>query len=249
MFALDLFRDFRSQAFADYARLALPSDARLGIMGARFTLNEEREAMISFDLLSDEGFIPMPFWLDASVRNSFTMVEQEVMQFSDGILISHIGGMATREVWHGIASGRSPYRIWNAGAPDRSFLSFTGMVFADQNMYLAERGGLEQLRRNLWSTRMVAVSDLVAAGRANALARWLIQGLDALPRVGHDLQMRELFSTLRNVSGIPFGDQTLDINPNTHRPDFRRVYILEVRNRDFFIRQILNVRGLEYFEL
>jgi len=249
MFALDLFRDFRCRAFADYARMTLASDARLGIMGARFTLHEERQAVICFDLFTDEGFLPMPFWLDASVRSSFSMVEQEVMAFSDGVLISHIGGMATREVWHGITAGRSPYRIWNGGAPDRSFLSFAGMVFADQNMYLGERGGFEQLRRNIWSTRILPVPDMVAGGRANALAFWLTQGLAALPRVGHEVQLRELFNTLGNVNGIPFGNQTLDINPNTNRPTFRQVYILQVHNRSFYVVETINVRGLEHIEL
>jgi len=249
LFALDLFRDFRCRAFVDYARLTLPRDSRLGIMGARFTLNEERQAVICFDLFTDEGFLPMPFWLDATVRGSFSMVEQEVTQFSDGVLISHIGGMATREVWHGITAGRSPYRIWNGSAPDRSFISFNGMVFADQNMYLEERGGFEQLRRNIWSTRILAIPDLVAAGRANALALWLVEGLAALPRDNHTVRLSELFNTLGNVSGIPFGNQTLDINPNTNRPTHRQVNILHVRNRNFYISHTLNVEGLEYFEI
>ena len=248
MFALDLFRDFRCRAFADYARLALPYEARLGIMGARFTLNEEREAMISFDLFTAEGFIPMPFWLDASVRSSFSMIEQEIREESDGVLISHIGGMATREVWHGITAHRSPYRIWFAGAPDRSFLSFSGMLFADQNIYLDERGGFEQLRRDIWRTRVLAVPDRVAAGRANALAIWLSRGLAALPRVGHEISMREIFTALRNVYGIPFGSQTLDINPETHRPAFRKVHILQVRNRSFYVLETLDVKGLEFFD-
>ena len=249
MFALDLFRDFRCRAFADYARMTLPRDSRLGIMGARFTLHEERQAVICFDLFTEEGFLPMPFWLDASVRSSFSMVEQEVMAFSDGVLISHIGGMATREVWHGITAGRSPYRIWNGSAPDRSFLSFTGMIFADQNMYLEERGGFEQLRRDIWSARILPVPDRVMAGRANSLAVWLIQGLAALPREGHEVQLGELFNTLRNVNGIPFGNQILDINPNTNRPTFRHVHILQVYNRSFRVLETINVKGLEYVEL
>ena len=60
LFALDLFRDYRCQAFSDYASKIAEKDARLGIIGARFTLNEEREAKIYFDLLSEAGFMPMP---------------------------------------------------------------------------------------------------------------------------------------------------------------------------------------------
>ena len=249
VFALDLFRDYRCRAFADYALKTLTREARLGIMGPRFTLHEEREAKICFDLFSDEGFMPMPFWLDASVSDSFSMVEQEIKEYSDGVLISHVGGMASKEIWRGITVGyRSPYRIWYGGVPDNSFLSFNGMIFADQNIYLEERGGFEQLKRDLWTTRVMAVPDKVAAGRANALATWLTKGLSALPRVTGRINQEALFASLRTVSGIPFGKQTLDIDSDTHRPALRQVYILEVRGRSFFVRDTLGVHGLKYYD-
>ena len=204
--------------------------------------------MISFDLFSAEGFIPMPFWLDASVRSSFAMVEHEIKEESDGVLISHVGGMATREIWHGITAHRSPYRIWFVGAPDRSLLSFNGMLLVDQNMYLEERGGFEQLRRDLWTTRVLAIPDRVMAGRTNALVIWLTRGLAALPRVGEQVYMEEIFTTLKHVSGIPFGNQTLNIDPETNRPAFRQVHILQVRNRNFHVLSTLNVNGLRYHD-
>ena len=249
MFALDLFRDYRCQALFDYARSTLSPNSRLGVLGARFTLHEEREAKICFDLFMDEGFMPMPYWLDASVRDSFSMVENEIREYSDGVLISYIGGMASKEIWHGITAGfQSPYRLWYGGAPDRSFLSFRGMVFADQNMYLDERGGFEQLRRVLWMTRVLPVPDKVAGGRANALAFWLNEALAALPRGSGPVNMEALFTNLRNVRGIPFGSQTLDIDNETHRPAFREVYILEVRDRNFFVLDTLNINGLKYYD-
>ena len=249
VFALDLFRDFRSRAFADYARLTLPNNARLGIMGARFTLNEEREAKICFDLFSDEGFMPMPFWFDPSVADSFSLIEHEIKEYSDGVLISYVGGMASKEIWRGITAGyQSPYRLWYGGAPDRTFLSFRGMVFADQNMYLEERGGFEQLRRDLWTTRVLAVPNKAAAGRANALAFWLTEALAALPDITGRVNNEALIAALGNVSGIPFGSQTLSIDSETHRPAFRRVWILEVRDRSFFVRETLDVRGLKYYD-
>jgi hypothetical protein len=249
VFALDLFRDFRSRAFADYAQRTLSNNSRLGIMGARFTLNEEREAKICFDLFSEAGFMPMPFWLDASVHDSFSMVEHEIKEESDGVLISYVGGMASKEIWHGITAGhRSPYRIWYGGAPDRSFLSFRGMVFADQNMFLDTRGGFEQLKRDLWAIRILAVSDVVAAGRANALAIWLTSALAELPRGSDPAPMETLFNNLKNVRGIPFGNQTLDIDSETHRPAFRKVYIVQVRDRNFYLLDTLDVNGLRYYD-
>jgi hypothetical protein len=248
VFALDLFRDYRCQAFADYASKVAEKNSRLGIFGARFTLNEEREAKICFDLFSEAGFMPMPYWVDASVTDSFGMVEQEVLEYSNGILISYIGSMGTKEIWRGVMGHQSPYRIWYGGAPDRSFLSFGGLVFADQNMYLDARGGFEQLKRDLWSSRVLSVPDKVAAGRANALALWLIQALRALPGPFERVDRGALLSLLGGARDIPFGAQNLSIDRETHRPEKRQVYILEIRSRSFFVLDTLDVRGLKYYD-
>jgi hypothetical protein len=249
LFALDLFRDYRCRAFLDYASKIAEKDSRLGVIGARFTLNEEREAKICFDLFSAAGFMPMPYWVDASVTDSFGMVEQEIVDYSNGILISYIGSMGAKEIWRGIMGHQSPYRIWYGGAPDKTFLSYKGMIFADQNMYLDERGGFERLKRDLWSTRAMAAPDKVAAGRASALALWLIQALKALPGSGalENFDKNALLSLLAEARDIPFGVQTLNIDRDTHRPAERLVFILEVRGRNFFILDTLAVRGLKYY--
>ncbi|MDR1379178.1 MAG: hypothetical protein LBJ36_09050 [Synergistaceae bacterium] len=252
VFALDLFRDYRCRAFADYASKRLEKNSRLGIMGARFTLNEEREAKICFDFLLKAGFMPMPYWLDASVTDTFSLVEQEIKNASDGVLISYLGGMASKEIWRGVMGLMSPYRLWYGGAPDASFRSFKGMIFADQNMYLEELGGFEQLKRDLWMSQTMAVSDKAAAGRANALVIWLIQALEAIPRQNIENverpSQRELLSELENVKGIPFGAQVLEIDGKTHRPSQRKVYILEVRDRNFTVLDTLDVEGLPYYD-
>jgi hypothetical protein len=244
VFALDLFRDYRCRAFANYASKTMEPSARLGVIGSRFTLNEEREAKICFDLFSDAGFMPMPYWVDASVTDTFGMVEQEIKDYSNGVLISYVGGMSSKEIWRGIMGHQSPYRLWYGGVPDRSFLSFKGMVFADQNLFLDGLGGFEALKRDLWTSRVLFVADKVAAGRADALAMWLIRALHALPGTSDS---SGLFSRLENVRGIPFGNQILDVNPRTHRPRSRRVWILEVRDREFFVVDTLDVEGLEYY--
>jgi hypothetical protein len=249
LFGLDLFRDYRCRSFLDYAVKTLKSNLRLGIIGTRFTLNEEREAKICFSLFSEAGFMPMPYWLDASVTDSFGMVEQEIKDYGSGVLISYVGGMASKEIWRGITVGyRSPYRLWYGGAPDKSFLSFKGMVFADQNMYLDTRGGFDQLKREMWSSRTLSAPDKVAAGRANALAFWLIEALKALPKETYQANLKSLLSNLENVRGIPFGSQTLDIDKDTHRPSVRQVHMLEVRDRNFSLMDTLDVHGLKYYD-
>jgi hypothetical protein len=246
VFALDLFRDYRTRAFLNYAMKTIQPNTRLGIIGSRFTLNEEREANICFDIFGEAGFMPMPYWVDASVTDTFSMVEQEIKGYSSGVLISYVGGMTSKEIWRGIMGHRSPYRLWYGGVPDKSFLSFKGMIFADQNWFLEERGEFEPLKRDLWASRTTAVPDKVAAGRANALALWLIQALKTLPGAIKS-DKRALFSRLENVRNIPFGNQILDIDAAAHRPRRRQVYIIEVRDRSFFVLHVLDVEGLKYY--
>ena len=245
LFALDLFRDYRAVAFAAYAAKVSPPEARLGVIASRFALDQEREAKIALGLLSDAGLMPLPFWVDASVSDSFKFVAQEVQSYSQGVLIACVGNMAAKELWRGIMYSRSPWQLWQCGRPDDSFLSFRGMIFADQNLLLEDLGGFEALKRDLWSTRVVKVTAKEAAGRANALALWLSRGLEGMPGTGERLDLAELRASLAAVSGIPFGAQTLDIDPATRRPAARKVRILEVRNRSFAVRDTLSVEGLK----
>ncbi|GHV45598.1 hypothetical protein FACS1894204_05140 [Synergistales bacterium] len=250
VFALDLFRDFRSGVFADYAVKTMTKKSRVGILGARFTLHEEREAKVCSDRLTEAGFMPLPFWSDASVTDAFGMVEQEIKSYSNGVLISAIGSMGTKEIWRGIMGYKSPYQIWYIGSPDRSFLSCRGMLFADQNMYLEERGGFENLKRELWATRVVPVKDKTGAGRANALAVWLIKSLKELPDAikRQDVDRGALLALLAEMKDIPFGNQILNVDRYTHRPDKRRVSILEVRNKTFAVLDTMDAAGLRYVD-
>ena len=77
VFALDLYRDYRCVAFALYAEKTVSQEAHMALIASRFTVNQEREAKLTYGFLDEAGFIPMPFWVDSSVRNSFQMVTQE----------------------------------------------------------------------------------------------------------------------------------------------------------------------------
>ncbi|MDR1875455.1 MAG: hypothetical protein LBQ90_10655 [Synergistaceae bacterium] len=245
VFGLDLFRDYRARAFVEYAvRTQVPS-SHIGVVGARFTLNEEREAKLCLDLLMDANLMPMPFWVDPSVSDTFQILTQEIKEYTAGVLISYVGRMASAEIWRGIMGVRSPYRLWYGGAPDRYFLSFRGMIFADQNMYLNTQGGFERLKRELWSSRAVAVGDSAAAGRANALVLWLTEALSTLKTKTFP-DRKALLLQLSRVRNIPFGNQSLDISETTHRPVRRHVRILEIRDRSFFVLDGMDVTGPEY---
>lgn len=246
-FALDLFRDYRSEALAAYAVRTLSPQDRLALMGSRFTVDQEREAKRCQSLLLDAGFMPMPYWLDASVTDTFALVAEEVQSSGQGVLVAFMGNMAAKEMWRAFMRTLTPWRLWHCGRPDTSFLSFRGMVFADQNLFLEEQGGFQDLKRRLWNTRALRVTDSVAAGRADALTQWLIQGLSAQQGPQGGLDRAALLESLSRATQIPFGNQCLDINPELHRPRLRQVYILEIRNRSFFLLDTLLTLGPPYF--
>lgn len=247
VFALDLFRDYRSAAFAAYAVKTLKPEDRLALMGSRFTVDQEREAKLFQSLLLDADFMPMPYWVDASVTDTFALIAEEVESAEPGALVCFMGNMAAKELWRAFMRTRTPWRLWQCGKPDPSFLSFRGMIFADQNLLLEERGAFQDLKRRLWNTRTLQVSDAVAAGRADALAQWLIQGLEALPGPLESLDRPALLDRLSRAERIPFGNQLLDVNPELHRPRQRQVYILEVRDRSYTLLDTLPVQGPAYF--
>lgn len=246
LFALDLYRDYRCLAFARYAARTLKPDFHVALAASRFTVNQEREAKLCYGFLDDAGFMPMPFWMDTSVRDAFRMVSLEIESAADGVIITFLGSMGAREMWRSFMRVRSRWRIWNCAAPDELYRSYRGMIFVDQNLFLRERGGFLELKRRLWNTRAIQVSDIVAAGRAEALAEWLTRGIAALPQPVDVLNHSALLQSLASVRDIPFGSQRLNIAPELHRPSQRQVYIAEANGQGYALVDVLDAEGLVY---
>lgn len=249
IFALDLFRDYRCPAFAEYARKNYNGDKRIALAASRFTVNQEREAKICYTFLDNEGFMPMPYWADASVRDSFAMMSEEIESFEGekaGIVISFMGSMGAREIWRNFMRLRSTWQLWNCAEPDKMYLSCRGMIFADQNVMLSTLGGFVDTKRLIWRTRAMQIEDNVAAGRAVALCEWLERAVALMPQPVDTMPRGQLLFNLSRVREIPFGNQILNISPELHRPAARNVFIVEVRNKDYKNIETLNIRGLAY---
>ena len=120
------------------------------------------------------------------------------------------------------------------------------MIFADQNILLASKGGFLETKRLLWRTRAMAITDTPAAGRAIALYEWLKRAIDMMPQPVDTLPRNLLLRNLANVKNIPFGNQVLNISPNLHRPEARDIYIVEVRDREYSEVDLVRVNGLIY---
>ena len=252
IFALDLFRDYRTAAFTEYAKRLYNRQKRIALAASRFTVNQEREAKICYDLLDRAGFMPMPYWADASARDSFAMMSEEIESFEGeqaGVVISFMGSMATRDIWRNFMRIRSNWRLWNCAQPDNTYLSCRYMVFADQNIMLSSQGGFIEIKRMLWRERAMQVNDYVAAGKAIALYEWLKRAVELMPQPVDSMPRNQLLENLGLVQGIPFGKQFLNIAPNLHRPSEREVYIVEVRNREYLYLDTVRVRGLPYVQM
>ncbi len=249
IFALDLFRDYRCNAFTEYAKRIYKPDKRIALAASRFTVNQEREAKICYNMLDNAGFMPMPYWADASARDSFSMMAEEIESYEGeqaGVIISFMGSMGAREIWRNFMRLRSNWRLWNCAEPDPSYLSCKGMIFADQNISLASAGGFLETKRQLWRTRAMQVNNSVAAGRVIALTEWLKKAIELIPQPVDRLNYSLLLRNLERVNSIPFGNQNLNISSRLHRPSQRNVFIVEVRNRRYDNLDIVNVLGLVY---
>ena len=252
IFALDLFRDYRTVAFTEYAKRLYDREKRIALAASRFTVNQEREAKICYDLLDKAGFMPMPYWADASARDSFGMMAEEIESFEGenaGVVISFMGSMATREIWRNFMRLRSNWQLWNCAQPDSTYLSCRYMVFADQNIMLASHGDFIETKRMMWRERAMQVSDYVAAGKAVALYEWLKRAIELMPQPVDTLNRMQLLVNLGRVRGVPFGNQVLNMAANLHRPSERDVYIVDVRNREYSYLDTVRVKGLQYVQM
>ena len=247
VFALDMFRDYRASAFAQYAAKVYDRGKRIALAASRFTVNQEREAGICYELLDRAGFMPMPYWTDASVKDSYFMMSEEIESFEGdeaGIVISFLGGMGAREIWRNFMRIKTSWRLWNCAEPDNAYLSCRGMIFADQNIQLDTLGGFINTKRMLFMTRGLQVQDPVAAGRVLALYEWLKGAVERLPQPVDTMPRSLLLSNLGRVQSVHFGNQVLNISPELHRPLHRNAFIVEIKDRKYVNIDTINTRGI-----
>ena len=249
LFALDMYRDYRASAFARYAAKTYGKDKRIALAASRFTVNQEREAKLCYDFLDQAGFMPMPYWTDASVRDSYAMMSEEIESYEGdeaGVVISFMGSMGAREVWRSFMRLKTSWRLWNCAEPDNSYLSCRGMIFADQNIHLKERGGFIDTKRMLLMTRGLQVEDYVSAGRVIALYEWLKGAVAQMPQPVDAMPRARLLQNLGRVQAVPFGNQVLNIEPELHRPAQRNVFIAEIQDREYIHIDTVNTAGIVY---
>ena len=242
MFALDLYRDFRIAAFAEYAKRTLGPASGVAILGDRFDPSLERFARNLGDMLSSSGYSVSHFWLPGAGPDSFRMIEAEAISEGASVLVSWAGSMVVRDIWRAVRRKEGAFRIWYGGEPGRILLSFNGIIAADQNVPLVRDRTFVTLGREIWRRTRTVVKDESAAGRAYAACDWIFEGF----RRAGSKDSGPLARAMESVSGIALGSSTLSVNPATHRPFAREAAILEVDNRAFRPVDFFQVTGPEY---
>ncbi|MDK2958765.1 MAG: hypothetical protein PWP47_809 [Synergistaceae bacterium] len=242
MFALDLYRDFRIAAFAEYAKRTLGPGSGVAILGDRLDPSLERFARNLGDMLSSFGYSVSRFWLPGAGMDSFRMIEAEAISEGASVLVSWAGSMVVRDIWRAVRRKEGVFRIWYGGEPLRLLLSFNGIVVADQDVPLGRDRSFVTLGREIWRRTRTVVKDASAAGRAYAACEWIFEGF----RRAGSKDPGPLANAMKAVSDTALGSSTFSVNPATHRPFARETAILEVENRTFRPVDFFQVKGPEY---
>ncbi len=237
MFALDLSRDFRIAAYAEYAKKSLEQGTGVAVLGDRFDPYLERFARNLGDLLSSSGFSVSQYWLPGAGPDSFRMIESEAMSEGSAVLVSLAGSMVVRDIWRAVRRKENAFRIWYGGEPGKMLLSFDGTIAVDQEVPLGRDRSFVTLGREIWRRTRTVVREPSAAGRAYAACLWIFEGF----RKAGSPEAAPLAKAMESVTGIALGSLPLSVNPATHRPFIREVAILEVKDRVF--------RPVDYFQV
>ncbi len=242
MFALDLYRDFRIVAFAEYAKRSLDRRNGVAILGDRFDPSLERFARNLGDMLSSSGLSVTHFWLAGAGPDSFRMIEDEAISDGVSVLVSWAGSMVVRDIWRAVRRKEGAFRIWYGGEPGRILLSFNGVLAADQEVPLERDRSFVTLGREIWRRTRAVVRDASAAGRAYAACGWIFEGF----RRAGSPEPELLAKAMESAADFALGSFPLTVNPATHRPFAREVAILEVKDRAFRPIDFFTVTGPGY---
>lgn len=242
MFALDLFKDFRIEAFFEYAKKNLKNGAVVAVLGDKLDPALERYARNLGDKLASGGFSVRRFWIPGAGNDSFWMIESEAMAEGAEVFVSWAGSMVVRDVWRGTRRKEGAFRIWYGGEPKLSLLSFDGILMADQGEPVRTDHAFITLGREIWKRNKTSVQEPGMAGRAYTACQWIFEGF----RKAGSPDVPSLAAAMRSVVALPFGSRIISINPATHRPFERETAFLEVKDHCFHSVDIFPVKDPGY---
>ncbi len=223
IFALDLYSRFRVAAFGHIAPGFMSPGTAMAVFSDRLDPVLRRSGTFLAELLSREEFVPMPLWsagaMDRDVRPS--LVEAEHAGAS--VLVNVMGLMEALDLWRTLKEMGRPFTFWHAGALDPMLEVRSGIFAVSQKWRISYDPTLRELRSKIWFALHERPRDMPLMARAYALGTWFVRGLDNTEKASGPF----LADSLAKAKGIPFGEETLSINPLTHRPLGRMVTLLQ----------------------
>jgi len=229
LFALDLPYYARAIALAETASLERPGELAAvftDILSGRLA----RGASLTAHFLKKRNMIPVEISASAYSQDQFTPQVRELESGGTNIYICWLDAMGTLSIWQNLERRNAGSTVYYSGPQRRILTDADGIVLVDKDVLLERNMEGQRLTTNLIRDAFdVVVDDPVTAARAYALAKWVI---GAFREVGSG-DVPGIASALGRVRDIPLMDETLSIDPETHRPRSRKYGLLRIGNRRF----------------
>lgn len=232
LFALDLYRNYRANAFAALA--GSQGKELMGILSDPYAVDLARTARLSARFLEKRGVPSRSFWMSGQGDDEMGVRLAEMESSGARRVICWLGGMGTRSLWKTAAYYRKSLKVWHGGPYDPLLQGAEGVLYLEQDAPLQERlKAQDALRWNVLRKTRVRVTDLVLAGKAYALGHWAI---GAFLEAGTNAPAPVAAALARNRD-VPLLGETLSINPGTHRPHQREVGVMRIRKNQLPLRE------------
>ncbi len=233
VFAFDLYYPFRAVALAKYAAflykgatVAIEADLNDGQMYPAYDLLQRK--------LKECGLTTMTIWHDPARR--VPLAEDESVERRGNYPDKLSRPEEPQTTWRRVKEKHLPLEggILGRFCPPCLFLWKASV--ADQ-AHPATRGeSFDELATRAWEAERKKVTDRYYAVKARAAG---LCAVEALKTSGG----KSVADAMSGVSGIPLGDELLDIDKTTHRPASRKVALLRVSEKGLALEHIVEVRS------
>jgi hypothetical protein len=229
LFALGLPYYARANALAEAA-----SRERPGGYAAVFTdiLSGKlaRGAALTSGFLKARGMKPLDLSVTAYRQDQFAPQIREMESSGTSVYVCWLDAMATLSIWQSLERRGGGSVVYYSGPPQKILTDADGIILTDKDVLLERNeGGRHGIINTIRDAFDAVPKDPVSSAKAYALAKWVI---GAYRTVGSG-DAPKIAIALGEASGIPLMDETLSIDPNTHRPKSRMYGLLKVAGKNF----------------
>jgi hypothetical protein len=219
----------RANALAEAASIERTSDevaVITDILSEKLALGAE----LNTRFLRSRGLQILELSLAAYQQDQFGPQVREAEADGIRIFTCWLDAMATLSIWQSADHRHNGSVIYYSGGPQQILTDAEGLVIVDKDVPLTRNeDGKHDIINKIRDTFNVIVDDPVTAARAFALAKWVV---GAYQKVGGG-DMVPIAHALESMEDIPLMDETLSIDPGTHRPKSRKFGVLRVMNRTY----------------